>query len=85
MNWYRGTIKNEEGKAIFSKKGKFENKEKCLEALHQRVCIDGPTEFDIIIDYRNHLSSGLGTTYSYKPLKSFYKDISKLTFTIEQI
>ena len=78
---YRGEIKNQKGEVIFSRKGNFENKEKCIEALQQRVCIDIPNEYSFV---HNMIHGGSFKNSPYC-LKRYYTDISKLTFHAEEL
>lgn len=73
---YRGEIKNEKGEVIFSRKGNFENKEMCISALHEIVCVDVPSEHSL-----NH-NMIYGDSFENSPycLKRYYTDISRLTF-----
>jgi len=78
---YRGEIKNEKGEVIFSRKSNFENKEKCIEALHQRVCVDIPDEYSLV---HNMIHGGSFENSPYC-LKRYYTDISKLTFHVVEL
>ncbi len=78
---YRGEIKNEKGKVIFSRKGNFENREKCIKALQQRVCVDIPDEYSFVY---NAIHGGSSENSPYC-LKRYYTDISKLTFYVEEL
>ena len=78
---YRGEIKNEKGKVIFSRKGNFENREECIKALQQRVCVDIPDEYSFVY---NAIHGGSFENSPYC-LKRYYTDISKLTFHVVEL
>lgn len=81
MKKYKGEIINEKGKVIFSRKGNFETKEKCIETLKERVCIDIPSEYSLIYNMT------YGDSFENSPycLKRYYTDISKLTFNVVEL
>ena len=59
----------------------FENREKCIKALQQRVCVDIPDEYSFVY---NAIHGG-GFENSPYCLKRYYTDISKLTFHVEEL
>lgn len=86
MKTYRGIIRNEENKVIFSRKGNFETSEKCLECLKQRVLVDIPNHHSFVMSFSNTIwggKSGFEDTPYY--LGKYYKDVSKLTFQVEEL
>ena len=78
---YKGEIKNEKNKVIFSRRGNFKNADECLEAMLQRVCVDIPTEQSLI---HNQLHGGSFENSPYC-LKRYYTDISLLTFHVTEL
>lgn len=76
MKIYRGEIINEKGQVIFSRRGRFENEQKCIDALKQRVCVDIPDQHSLIYNILN----GGGFKDSPYYLGKCYNDITKLTF-----
>jgi hypothetical protein len=70
MKKFRGQIRNEKGDVIFSRKGNFENKEKCIEALEKRV-------YEADIPSRDSLLYGLRFSISQKKLKIYLEPIKK--------
>ncbi len=88
MKAYRGQIRNEKGEIIFSRKGKFESKNKCLEALHKRVLFDIPTKESFLYNFSASFNSSIsGISFEESPynLGKYYTDISKLTFVVEKL
>jgi hypothetical protein len=86
MKKYRGIIKNEENKVIFSRKGNFETADKCLEFLKQRVLIDIPSHHSFIMSFSHTIwggESGFENTPYY--LGRYYKDVSKLEYQVEEL
>lgn len=87
MKKYRGIIKNEENKVIFSRKGYFETSEKCLECLQQRVSVDIPNHHSFIMSFLHYTIFGGKSGFEDTPyyLGKYYKDVSKLTFYVEEL
>lgn len=81
MKRFRGQIRNEKDEVIFSKKGNFENREKCIEALRKRVLVDIPSKHSFI---HNMIHGGSFEESPYY-LGKRYTDISKLTFIVEEL
>ena len=73
--------KREQHKVIFERIGNFKNKKEALKALHNRVCIDIPSEYSLV----HNMIFGGGFEKSPFYLKRLYKDITKLKFIIEKI
>lgn len=81
MRKIRGQIINEKGEVIFSRKGNFENKQKCIEELKQKVCVDIPSEYSLV----HNMLYGGGFEESPYCLKRYYTDITKLTFKVVEL
>ena len=43
----------EKGQVIFSRRGRFENEQKCIDALKQRVCVDIPDQHSLVYNILN--------------------------------
>jgi len=73
---YLGQIRNEQGKVIFSRKGKFDGKQSCISALKERVYNDIPIGESLIYNMI------FGGDFSSSPycLSRHYSNITKLTF-----
>ena len=80
---------NEKGEVIFSRKGNFENKEKCIEALEKRVYeTDIPSKDSFLYNFASSLTNTMiGNSFETSPycLSRYYKDISKLVFSAEEL
>ena len=89
MKKFRGQIINEKGEVIFSRKGNFENKEKCIEALEKRVYeTDIPSKESFLYNFASSLTNTMiGNSFETSPycLSRYYKDISKLVFSAEEL
>jgi hypothetical protein len=89
MKKFRGQIRNEKGEVIFSRKGSFESKEKCIEALEKRVYeTDIPSKDSFLYNFASSLTNTMiGNSFETSPycLSRYYKDISKLTFSAEEL
>lgn len=89
MKKFRGQIRNEKGDVIFSRKGNFENKEKCIEALEKRVYeADIPSRDSFLYNFASSLTNTMiGNSFETSPycLSRHYKYISKLTFHVEEL
>lgn len=81
MRKYRGIIKNEENKVIFSRAGKFENAEQCLETLYQVVNVDVPDQHSLVYN----ILYGGEFEDSHHCLRRYYTDKSKLSFKVIEI
>jgi hypothetical protein len=89
MKKFRGQIRNEKGEVIFSRKGSFESKEKCIEVLEKRVYeTDIPSKDSFLYNFASSLTNTMiGNSFETSPycLSRYYKDISKLTFSAEEL
>jgi hypothetical protein len=81
MKKFKGEIRNEKGEVIFSRKGNFENKELCFESLKERVLVDVPSKHSLV---HNMIYGGSFENSPYF-LGRYYNDISKLTFSVEEL
>lgn len=86
MKKYRGIIRNEKNEVIFSRTGRFETSEKCLECLQQRVIVDVPNHHSFVMSFNNTIWGGK-SSFEDTPyyLGKYYKDVSKLTFQVEEL
>ena len=89
MKKYRGEIINEKGKVIFSRKGNFENEDRCIEALRKRVYeLDIPSRDSFLYNFASSLTNTMiGNSFETSPycLERYYTDISKLTFNAKEL
>ena len=81
MPFFRGEIQNEEGEYIFSRRGKFDDAQKCLEALCKRVHVDAPSVDSLL----HNMTYGGGFSDSPYCLKRHYRSISGLKFSVQEI